>query len=448
MPPTARTPQGRLATRAALLAALVAAGCGEGAQPGTSRPGAESSTRLEELPLPPGESALLIVDQDAGEPRPGGDRAGALLLAWPGCEGKDLIRIATDPRWIDPADALELPDGSWLVLESRWAPGDGPARGAIFRVTLAWPEWKDEFIRSTPAFQVDPEPWWTDPRTRQPVALARADDGTLFVSDREADPLDLRAAEPGRRTGCVFGIEVGPDGRPARTEVVVAGPELVTPGALLAWGPLLLLLDADANPRGQLAPDGRPATPGVLFDLVRLAGDSLGPRRPHTLLECEGTTSPIALVARDHGGRLAPAWVPELFLVDANWATAPEVLGDGALFRVDFARVATPDEDLVAHGLRCTLRPAADTLALGAHALVDPAYGDVLPDGRLVLADANADPRRLGPDGTGKGVYGTGHGAIVIWDPAHPGGLELLAADATLVTPVAVRVLRHQPDER
>ncbi len=387
------------------------------------------------------------MDQDAGDPRTEGGRTGALLLAWFGCTGYELHVAASDARWVDPADALELPDGSWLVLESRWAPADGAARGAIFRVTVEDVIPADDAFPEPPLLHVDPEPWWTDSRARQPVSLARADDGTLFVSDREADPLGLRAAEPGRRTGCVFGIEVGPDGRPARTEVVAAGPELVTPGALLAWGPLLLLLDADANPRGQLAPDGRPATPGVLFDLVHLAGDSLGPRRPHTLLECEGTTSPIGLIARDKAGH-APAWVPELFLVDANWGTAPEELGDGALFRVDFERVAVPDEDQVAHGLRCSLRPAADTLALGAHALVDPAYGDMLPDGRLVLADANADPRGLGSDGTGKGVYGTGHGAIFVWDPARPAALELLAADATLVTPVAVRVLRHVPDDQ
>lgn len=430
----------------ALLAMLLAAGCGEGAAPA---PPAGNSVRVAAIP-PPNRSppTLLVVDQDAGEPRAEGGRTGALLLAWFDCTGYELHVAARDPRWIDPADALELPDGSWLVLESRWAPADEPPRGAIFRVRVENVIPADDAFPEPPRLHVDPEPWWTDPRARQPVALARADDGTLFVSDREADPLGLRAAEPGRRTGCVFGIEVGPDGRPARTEVVAAGPELVTPGALLAWGPLLLLLDADANPRGQLAPDGRPATPGVLFDLVHLDGDRLGPRRPHALLECEGTTSPIALIARGFGAHPAPDWAPELFLVDANWGTAPDVLGDGALFRVDFELAPAGDEDRVTHGLRCLLRPAADTLALGAHALVDPAYGDVLPDGRLVLADANADPRHLGPDGTGKGVYGAAHGAIFAWDPARPAALELLAADATLVTPVAVRVLRRVPDAR
>jgi hypothetical protein len=437
MQPIARTPKGGLAARVALLAALLAAvACGVDTPDATTAGAPPLAERVH----------LLIVDQDAGEPRPEGGRAGALLILSQGVDGAWSAPrpSAFDPGWVDPCDALELPDGSWLVLDSAWGVPDGEIRGAIFRVRVDWDDASG--TPAVPELHGSSSPWWSgDPRTRQPVSLARADDGTVFVSDREADPLGLRDAEPSRRTGCVFGIEVGPDGRPVRTEVVAAGPELVTPGALLAWGPLLLLLDADANPRGQLAPDGRPATPGVLFDLVHLAGDRLGPRRPHTLVECEGTTSPIALIARGLGSRPAPAWAPELYLVDANWGTAPEVLGDGALFRVDFEELPVPDEDLVALGLRCTMRPAADTLALGAHALVDPAYGDVLPDGRLVLADANADPRHLGPDGTGKGVYGAAHGAIFAWDPERPGALELLAADTTLVTPVAVRVLRRGP---
>ena len=441
MQPPARKPAERLAQRVALLAALAAAACGDGGDAASVDP-PESGA---EDPAPPLPVHLLIVDHDAGPELPGGGRAGALLLAAPRAGGgwSEPRLAAFDPGWIDPTDALELPDGSWLVLDSSWGIGYADARGAIFRVLVDWTDATG--APAEPVLHGSSSPWWSDLRARQPVALARDPDGTLFVSDREADPLDLRAAEPGRRTGCVFGIEVGADGQPVRTEVVAAGPELVTPGALLAWGPLLLLMDADANPRGLSAPDGRPATPGVLFDLLHLGGERLAQRRPHVLLECAGTTSPIALIARDHGGRLAPAWVPELYLVDANFGTAPELLGDGALLRVDFEQTALQAEDRIAHGLRSVLRLVADTRTLGAHALVDPAYGDVLPDGRLVLADANADPRHLGPDGTGKGVYGAAHGAIVAWDPERPGALEVLLADATLVTPVAVRVLRRTP---
>lgn len=416
----------RSALRATLLAAL-AAGCG-GEEAGATRPSPPRGTGSEAAgdaapPPPPSEVlGLLVVDQDAGGPTADGTRAGALLLVPNTSEGfaEDAALIAIHENWLDPADALELPDGSWLLLESRWSPDDGPSRGAIFRLSVEWHAVEGGLFPSFAGTSLDPQPWWTDARARQPVALARGPDGTVYVSDREADPLGLRAAEPGRRTGCVFAIRVGADGRPARTEVLAAGPQFVTPGALLALGPRLLLLDADANPRGLLAPDGRPATPGVLFELRPGAA-------PLTLLECAGTTSPIALIAR----RTAP---PELYLVDANFGTQPGVLGDGALFRV--ALGDAPDAP-------ATLTLLADTQALGAHALVDPAYGDVLDDGRLVLADANADPLRLGPDGTGKGVYGAAHGALLAWDPDRPGALEVLAAGPELVTPVAVRVIRH-----
>jgi hypothetical protein len=67
-------------------------------------------------------------------------------------------------------------------------------------------------------------------------------------------------------------------------------------------------------------------------------------------------------------------------------------------------------------------------------------------DGRLAIADANVDPLHLGADGSGKGVYGTGHGAVFAWDPDQPDALELLAASELFVTPVAVRRFAP-PDE-
>jgi hypothetical protein len=80
-----------------------------------------------------------------------------------------------------------------------------------------------------------------------------------------------------------------------------------------------------------------------------------------------------------------------------------------------------------------------DTASLGRpRALVDPVGGDTLPDGRLVLADANADPLGLGEDGTGKGVHGTGHGAILVVD-TEALTLDVLLADERFRSPVAVR---------
>jgi hypothetical protein len=184
----------------------------------------------------------------------------------------------------------------------------------------------------------------------------------------------------------------------------------VTPGALLlAADGRLLLMDADANPQGVRLADGRAATPGVLYELR--------PDGPATLLQPQHTVSPVAFIERSPG---------EVYLVDANAGTADGMLGDGALFRL------TDD------GLELLL----DSASLGRpRALVDPVGGDSLPDGRLVLADANVDPLGLGEDGTRKGVHGTGRGALLVVDPGAR-TLDVLLADERFRSPVAVRRVR------
>jgi hypothetical protein len=443
--------RGARAAGAALLA-LVAA-CGEGAAPGATQPPAAPANGMIPTDAAPtvGELRrvdLLVVDQDAGATLPDGGRTGVLFLAHATGENYELRPVATDPRWLDPADALRLPDGSWLVLESRWPTGEGEARGALFHLPS---------LSSAAA----PELWWTDARTRQPVSVVRDSEGTIFVSDRDADPSGVRAAEPGRqRTGCVFGIEVGADGRPSRTAVVAAGPQLFTPGVLLASGPMLLLMDADANPRGLRMADGRLATPGVLFDLVRSSdGDRLAPRTLHDVMECSVTTSPIGLIERvppDFNRKLRPpptrwsgalssdelpGWLPDLLLIDANYGTQPSLLGDGAIFRIQFRVEDREEGGQAVHALAADLHLLADTTTLGAHALVDPAYGCQMYRDWFALADANADPKHLGPDGTNKGVYGKAHGAILAWTPGRQDRIEVLIADSQLVTPVAVRTV-------
>jgi len=440
----------------AMLVAGVMAACNGDAtspQPERSRALRQQAPPAPPAPDKPGDPppplvlwALLIVDQDAGAPLPEGGRAGGVFVAHTTdmlgvFSDERLSLVATDPRWVDPADALQLPDGSLLLLESKWAPDGGEARGAIFRLTKP---------------DAPPELWWTDARTRQPVALVRDGEGTIFVSDRDADPDGVRSAEPGRqRTGCVFGIEVGADGKPARTEVVAAGPALFTPGALLSFGPLLMLMDADANPRGLRVADGRLATPGVLFDLVPAGGeDRLARRRVDVLSESEATVSPVCLVARSSGQAPQPpaswsglgpddplpSWLPELFLVDANFGTTPDVLGDGALFWVRLGAAEPPSGS--AHGLQAEFLLRVDPASIAHHSFVDPAYGCVLPGGGIAIADASADPLHLGADGTGKGVYGSGHGAILVSDPAKADSLRVMLASERFVTPVAVRVMR------
>jgi len=326
---------------------------------------------------------VLVVDQDAGARGADGERAGALFVVRGDEDGTPAVaHVLEDARWIEPADVLPRPGGDALLLESTSPHPDAPdARGAIHAID---------------ARGVVTE-WWRDARARQPVCLV-AGDGVVYVSDRAADPRGL-----GRPTGCVFAIDADD---PSRSEVLAAGPELETPGGLLVTRDgRLLLMDADADPH---EPDG---TSGVLFEVDRATG-ALAARLAPT-----ETTSPIGLVERAPG---------ELFLVDANAGREPPRLGDGALFSVEL-------DDGEA---RITRR--LDTAHLGARALVDPALACVLDDGRLLVADANADPLGRGDDGTGKGVYGTGPGCVVALDPDARTATTYLA-DPRFVTPVSVR---------
>jgi len=370
-----------------LFAALCLVGCS---------PGSEGEDPERAL-FGPGD--LLILDGDAGEVLPDGERAGALFVARALAAGGFAPPevLASDPRWVEPTDLAVLDDGTVLVMESAWAPGPGPGRGALFRVRPG---------ASTAQVSL----WWTDERLRRPVSLIRHPSGTVYVSDRDANPLGLD-----QPTGSVFavaqnGASAGALGQPGLAKVAAAGPELVTPGPLaLGRDGAVLVMDADANPRGVLFDDGRPGTPGVLYRIT--------PTGLAVELEPTRTVSPIGLV-RGEGS--------ELFVIDANQGQAHGVMGDGALF----VRKA--------QGLELVV----DSLLLGRpRAMVDPCGGDALADGRLVVADANADPLQLGEDGTGKGVYGTGPGAVLVIDPVWA-TVETLLADERFVMPLAVRRVR------
>lgn len=383
----------------ALTLALVLGGCAPDDAPPDL---VDSASPPARVPLQLGD--LLILDGDAGATLPGGERAGVLFVARAQADGGYAapVVLADDPRWHEPTDFVLLSDGTILVVESSWAAGVGEGRGALFLVELDGQGGASVTL------------WWSDERLRRPVSVVRDAAGTVYVSDRDANPLGLDGP-----TGCVLAIPTlagGSEtidglGRPGRATVLAAGPELVTPGPLLVDGDgSLLLMDADANPRGVLFDDGRPGTPGVLY---RVTAQGL-----QVELEPTRTVSPIGLLLSDAG---------ELYVIDANHGQARGVMGDGAVFlRTE-------------QGLRLVV----DSLQLGrARALVDPCGGDTLADGRLVVADANADPLGRGEDGTGKGVYGTGPGALLVVDPVRA-TVETLLADERFVMPLAVRRVRR-----
>jgi len=352
---------------------------------------------LERPLLRPGD--LLILDGDAGEALPDGERPGVLFVARALRSG-GFARpevLASDPRWREPTGLAVLDDGTLLVVESTWAPGPEPARGALFAVQLG----------ESPAVV---SLWWTDERLRRPISALRVGPRMVYVSDRDADPLGLE-----QPTGCVFAVPHGVDssgalGQPGAATVVAEGRALVTPGPLaLTPDGTVLLMDADANPRGVLFDDGRPGSPGVLYRIT--------PTGFTVELEPTSTVSPVGLVLGEAG---------ELYVIDANEGQRPGVVGDGALF--------------VRH--EQGLQLVVDSIQQGRpRAMVDPCGGDTLADGRLVVADANADPLGLGEDGTCKGVYGTGPGAVLVIDPVAA-TVETLIADERFVMPLIVRRVR------
>lgn len=327
---------------------------------------------------------LLVLDADAGPPDDDGEPRGVLFRA-PRSGRGGAVAAVSDPRWRDPVALAVGPDDALYVVESTGAHRgpDDPARGAVFRVSR----------------NGDVALAWTHPDLRQPVHISvDTERDRAFVTDRAADPLGLA-----RPTGAVFVVDVDADGAwsPGRA---VGDARLVTPAATRpdgrggAW-----VLEADANP------DGHAGTPGML---LRLAVDGEVPGLTEVVRFVD-TTSPIAF---------AGPWI-----VDANHARAGARIGAGALLAWDAASG--------------TARVAVTHEAFPPRTFVDPTGAVALPDGRLALADANADPLRLGGDGLGRGVYGSGRGCVLALDPAAdvPRG-EVLVASERFVTPIAVAV--------
>lgn len=327
---------------------------------------------------------LLVLDADAGAADADGEPLSLLLVAAGETDGDwgEPLEVLAPRAWRDAVAMAFGPDGVLYVVESTGAHrgADDPARGGVFRVTR----------------EGDVSLAWTHPALRQPVHLAfDAERRRAYVTDRTADPLGL-----GRPTGAVFVIDVG-DG-PWPTGRACGDETLVTPAAVrVEPDGTALLLDADANP------DGHPGTPGLLLRLA-ITDDNADFTE---VVRFADTTSPIAF---------AGPWI-----VDANHARDGARIGAGALltWTADDLDVAVTHE------------------AFPPRTFVDPTGGVALPDGRLALADANADPLRLGHDELGRGVYGSGRGCVVAIDPRAeaPRG-AVLVASPRFVTPIAVAV--------
>ncbi len=328
---------------------------------------------------------LVIADLDA-DPGALGGHPGAIFRMTP--EGKEAALVSSDPAFREPVDLVFDPVGNLLVLDNAADPDGRGWKGAVFRV--------DRFTGKASVVL-------TSDRFVLPNALLLDGDGRLFISAKRYDPEGL-----GGGTGCLF--VYGPEQR--RLDVLASGRAFVAPGAIaFAPGGKLYFLDADANPKGYTGRGGRPNTPGVLFEVDRGTGEF------HPLIEFRETVSPVGMIPLPDG---------RLIVIDAN----ADVLMPG--FWLGGLLMADPSKK-TCRFIHCSRE------------FRDPTRGDLGPDGAIYFTDSNADPLKLGPDAVGKGVQGTGPGAIWRFD-LEKNTLELLYSGKPLVNPISLKIAPAEAD--
>ena len=316
------------------------------------------------------DEVYLVVDMDAQQQGVLG-LPGA-LFSYNRTQGT-ITRFAQDARFRDPQMAVFEPNGDILLSDSEADPDQtGKDTGAIFRIDGSTGTVKDAF--SSELFV-------------SPNALALADDGTLYVTDRHAKT----AAGPGQ--GAVFAVKLDrKEGRDA-----IGGSDLRAPAfVLIESDGSLLLLDADV-------PTDVPGDEGVLFrsepgsGVLTVAG------------KLKGAISPLGMLREPEGS---------LLVFDAN--ADPNGIGGplGAVFRFDVQNGET-------------------TLLVSRKPFRDPVRGCLSREGQVLLVDANADPEKRGPDAAGRGQNLTGCGAIFLLN-RQTGELTYLVSPAEFVNPVSI----------
>ena len=328
---------------------------------------------------------LVVVDMDA-DPGHGGGFPGALFRVTR--DGKTVVPVCADPAFREPVDLAFEPTGDLLVLDNAADPLHKGYTGALFRVDRF--TGRASCLLSAPEFVL-------------PDGLYRDGDGTIYISEKEADPKGL-----GTDTGCLFAF----DSAKRELRVLAADAAFRAPGAVGPGpGGTLLLLDADANPRDYKGRDGRRGTPGVLFQVDKETGAVA------RLIVFKDTVSPVGLVPRPDG---------RLFIIDANADVLHPSAWLGGIVEAD-------------------PREGTYRFIFLSKRFVDPTRGDLGPDGALYFTDSNADPLGLGPDRAGKGVQGTGPGAVWRLDTGKK-VLSLVYSGKAFVNPIALKVVPREND--
>lgn len=288
-------------------------------------------------------------------------------------ESHAIEMLAADHRFVDPQCVLVDRDGSLLMVDFAAKPEDPSHHGAVFRVDATLGV----------VTQVYTSKLWSMPTN---AALDPRRD-VLYVVDRAG----TFGAETVR--GCVFALDL----KTGASTIACSDPQFVAPSAAL-FDPdaRLIVLDADA-------PGSNFAEQGILFDVDPTQGTA------RELLRLTQCVSPLGFLRERNGAFL---------VLDANADPLHRGGPLGAIFRADPAQGTT-------------------TVLASPPEFRDPVRGCFTDDGRILFADANADPEGRGADPVGKGQNITGPGALFYCDPTT-GAVTLAATSPRFVNPVDV----------
>jgi sugar lactone lactonase YvrE len=314
---------------------------------------------------------LLVVDQNAGP-----DGHGAVFQL--GTDDK-VQPFLSSPRFRQPQDILQEPDGSFLVLDYYEEGGVGK----VFR-----------FSKDRETCTELPLP----PGLVDPYQFEHAPDGSIWIVDKNADPLGL-GRKVDRKTGTLWRLSVDRK----TLEVIATGPPLAAPSAILFVGDDAFLMDADVFQGKVFDPK---VAEGAIFRVAK------PPAKLEMIARFDNLISPLGMHREANGTYL---------VVDVNADPVHREQYRGAVYRVD---------------------PEAGTTTVFANHddFRDPA-NCIVWQGRFLVVDANADPLKLGDDGSRFHFAGNGRGGVYEVD-RDTGAVALFLASPEFVNPIRLREVR------
>jgi len=168
------------------------------------------------------DERILILDSDA-EPEGHPEWQGALLELT--VSTGELTEVASSELFVSPQRLLPHPEGGWLILDPEADIAYAEATGVIFRVAE-----DGEVIGATAARAF-----------RALTDMTIDEDGTLWVTDRDADP-----EQTGQGLGAIFRLEPNEGGADYTVVDTIASEEILDPTGVLAV-PLYGLLLTDPS---------------------------------------------------------------------------------------------------------------------------------------------------------------------------------------------------------